>query len=278
MKNDVFISPLEDFAFKQIFGEQQNIGNTKAFLKTLLGACDDDLNRLTVVNPSLGRMLKKDKSGVVDIKMTTKSGKIVHIELQVEKRANLKSRVLYYAARQLGDQLKCGEDYNKLHQVISVVICNHRLIDEEDSYINDYELRNGKNKSFTNLLKVIILELPKLPEIDDGALWPWLRFLKCKKKEEFEMLRKKHPELKKAVSCVKRASFTERWRYTMLLWKMQKLDENEMKREWKEKGLEEGRVEGEAEREKLINVMADKDAEIVRLHRLVENLKIELNR
>ena len=36
MKNEIFISPLEDFAFKQIFGEQQNIDITMAFLKTLL--------------------------------------------------------------------------------------------------------------------------------------------------------------------------------------------------------------------------------------------------
>ena len=58
------------------------------------------------------------------------------------------------------------------------------------------------------------------------------------------MLSKKHPELKNAVSCVKRISFTERWRHTMLLWKMQKLDENEMKRECKEAGHAEGLAEG----------------------------------
>ena len=122
MKNETFISPLEDYAFKQIFGEQQNIGNTKAFLKTLLNIPQDEYESLTVVNPSLGKMLKRDKSGIVDIKITTKSGKIIHIELQVEKRTNMRNRILYYAARQIGDQLKWGDDYNKLHQVISIVI------------------------------------------------------------------------------------------------------------------------------------------------------------
>ena len=36
MKNDTFVSPLEDFAFKQVFGERRNIDNTRAFLKTVL--------------------------------------------------------------------------------------------------------------------------------------------------------------------------------------------------------------------------------------------------
>jgi len=59
MKNETFISPLEDFAFKQIFGEQRNIDITKAFLKTLLDVPYDEYDKLTVVNPSLGKALKK---------------------------------------------------------------------------------------------------------------------------------------------------------------------------------------------------------------------------
>jgi hypothetical protein len=42
-------------------------------------------------------------------------------------------------------------------------------MEEEESYINKYELRNKKTgKLFTDLLEVIILELPKLPEKTDG--------------------------------------------------------------------------------------------------------------
>ena len=68
------------------------------------------------------------------------------------------------------------------------------------------------------------------------------------------MLAKKHPELKKAVSCVKKISFGERWRYTLLYYQMQRMDERVRKRQIKEdlaegraKGREEGRVEGLAE-------------------------------
>ena len=247
MKNDTFISPLEDFAFKQIFGEKQNISNTKAFLKVLLDIPNDEYDILTVVNPNLGKLFKRGKSGIVDIKLSTKTGKIIHIELQIEKRANMRNRILYYAARQISDQLNWGDDYNKLHQVISIVICNHKLLEEEEGYINEYELRNEKNKFFTKMLKVIILELPKLPEAADGALWPWLRFFTCKKKEEYEMLAKKHPEMEKPIYCARKMSWLEKWRDMQFHRNLAKVDERMLKLQWKMDGLEEGRTEGRAE-------------------------------
>jgi predicted transposase/invertase (TIGR01784 family) len=215
MTNEL-VSPLYDFVFAQIFGSQENLGTTKAFLKTLLDIPEDDYDRLTVVDPTIKRFFKKDKKGVVDLKLTTKSGRIIHIELQVEKETNLRSRIMHYAVRHLGDQLKKGDDYGELHQVVSIWICGHVLLEEEKTYANEYEMRNKEGRSFTDLLKVVILELPKLPEKEDEAVWPWLQFFKCKKQEEFEMLAKKHPELKEAVSCVKKMSLREQWRWVML--------------------------------------------------------------
>jgi predicted transposase/invertase (TIGR01784 family) len=121
MTNEL-VSPLEDFAFSQIFGSKENLGTTRAFLKTLLDIPVDDYDNLSVEDSTLKRFFKRDKKGVVDLKLTTKSGRIIHIELQVKKKPNLKSRIMYYAGRLLGDQLKWGDDYNKLHQVVSIVI------------------------------------------------------------------------------------------------------------------------------------------------------------
>jgi len=99
---DYIVSPLSDFVFAKVFGDQKNIDNTRAFLKTLLDIPWDEYDELTVVSPILGKFFKQGKTSVVDLKLSTKSGKIIHIELQVEKRANLRSRILYYAARSLG--------------------------------------------------------------------------------------------------------------------------------------------------------------------------------
>jgi predicted transposase/invertase (TIGR01784 family) len=258
MKNEL-VSPLDDFAFSQIFGSKENLGTTKAFLKTLLDIPEDDYDKLSVDDPTLKRFFKEDKKGVVDLKLTTKSERIIHIELQVDKEENMRSRIMQYAVRLLGDQLKKGDEYGQLHQVVSICICDHVLLDEEDYYANDYEMRNRKGRSFTDLLKVVILELPKLPEREDEAVWPWLQFFKCKKQEEFEMLARKHPELKEAVSCVRKMSFGEQWRSVMAwrqnqkmaLWGQKeyiRLHPEEARAEALAKAQAQGHAEGHAEK------------------------------
>jgi len=244
---DYIVSPLSDFAFARIFGEQRNIGNTRAFLKALLDIPGDDYDKLTVVSPILGKFFKDDKTSVVDLKLTTKSGRIIHIELQVEKRANLRSRILYYAAKLIEGQLKFGDDYNKLHQVISIVICDHNLLEEEASYINEYELRNKRDSLFTNLLKIVIIELPKLPKEEDGDVWRWLRFLKCRKEEEFEMLKLKYPELEKPIFCAKEMSLLERWRDIQFHKRLHKVDEKMLLLQARMDGEEEGMAKGMTE-------------------------------
>jgi predicted transposase/invertase (TIGR01784 family) len=241
------ISPLYDYAFSEIFGNQKNIDITRNFLKTLLDIPEDEYDRLTVVSPQLRRVFRTEKTGVVDLKLNTKSGKIIHIELQVEKRSNMKNRILYYASRLIGDQLKWGEDYNKLHQVISIVICDHNLLEDESSYISEYELKNEEKRSFTKLLKVIILELPKLPETIDKTVWPWLKFLKCTEKEEFEMLALKYPELEKPVFCAKNMSLLEKWKEIRFHKKLWKIDEKNLFEQAKIDGHSEGLAKGHAE-------------------------------
>ena len=245
--NDYIVSPLSDFVFARIFGEQRNIDNTKAFLKTLLDIPWDDYDELTVVSPILGKFFKQDKTSIVDLKLSTKSGKTIHIDLQVEKRVNLRSRILYYAAKLIESQLKLGDDYDKLHQVISIVICDHNLLEEEASYINEYELRNKKNHLFTKLLKIVILELPKLPEKEDSGVWRWLRFLRCRKKEEYEMLKLKYPELEKPIFCAKEMSFLERWRDIRFHKRLWKTDERMLFLQAQIDGKAEGKAEGLAE-------------------------------
>jgi predicted transposase/invertase (TIGR01784 family) len=159
----------------------------------------------------------------------------------------MRSRILYYGARLIGDQLQWGDDYDKLQQVISIVICNHVLLEEEESYVNVYELSNERNRSFTDLLRVVILELPKLPETKDREVWPWLRFFTCNRKEEYEMLARNHPELEKAVFCARKMSLIERWRDYQFHKNLWKVDERMLKEQARLDGHAEGLAEGHTE-------------------------------
>jgi predicted transposase/invertase (TIGR01784 family) len=112
------------------------------------------------------------------------------------------------------DQMKAGFNYDRIRPTITVVITNYLLRPEEEDYLNIYELRNRKTgRLFTDLQKYVTVELPKLPEKDDGhPAWPQLQFLKSRAKEDMELLAKKHPEMRSVVADYQRMTLLERFR------------------------------------------------------------------
>jgi predicted transposase/invertase (TIGR01784 family) len=260
---DKILSPLGDHVFSFLFGDQRNITILKSFLKSVLDLPEEDYDTLTLVNPFLKRIWKGKKQGIVDVRVNTKSGRVIHVELQVEPGVKLRYRILYYACKLLWEQLKRGDEYQDLNQVVSIVICDHELIQEEKSCINDYGMRNKvSNKLFTDLLKVITIELPKVP-MKEGTdpVWPWIQFFKSRTIEEFDMLARKHPEVKEAVTVLKKISWSEKHRQIAEAKRLAHWDEigrieyaqEEARKkglkagleEGLEKGLEKGRQEGE---------------------------------
>jgi predicted transposase/invertase (TIGR01784 family) len=148
------------------------------------------------------------------------------------------------------DQMKAGHNYDKIRPTITVVISNYNLLPEEEDYLNTYELRNSKSgRLFTDLQKYVILELPKLPDEDDGQpIWPQLRFLKCRAKEDMELLIKKHPEMRSVVADYKRMTLIEKFR------KRAEAREKDRRDTWAalEYAKDEGREEVRAELDKVI--------------------------
>jgi hypothetical protein len=48
-----FISPLNDYVVKSIYGDQKNIGNTERLLKTVLDIAPEEYGKLTVIESFL---------------------------------------------------------------------------------------------------------------------------------------------------------------------------------------------------------------------------------
>jgi predicted transposase/invertase (TIGR01784 family) len=244
--NNGFISPLDDDVVKGVFGDQKNIGNTEGLLKPALGIPPEEYGKLTIVDPFLKRLWKKDKQGILDIRLTTTTGRIVNVEVQVEPQKAMLQRIIYYHAKMITEQMKSGFEYDKIRQTISVVITNYVLLPGETQYMNTYELRNSESGGlFTDLQKFVILELPKVPETDDGQeIWPQLRFFKCRTKEDFQMLLKRHPEVQPVVAEYQRISWSEKRR------KIADYKEKIRRDEWarteyvRDEGREQGRAEG----------------------------------
>jgi predicted transposase/invertase (TIGR01784 family) len=165
---------------------------------------------MRVVPPTLFRRWQKDKEGVLDIRYVLKSDKTIHVEIQINPFRAMISRTLYYQGRMVSDQIHSGEEFERIHQVISVIILDYNLLAGKD-HISTFEFRNVKTgELFTELQKIIILELRKLPREDDGtAVWPYLRFFTCKSEEEMTMLVTSHPEVSGAVKEYRRLTLID---------------------------------------------------------------------
>jgi hypothetical protein len=269
MKNKL-LSPLADDVFKGIFGDQRDTSSLAAFLKPVTQLPDGEYCRLTIVDPFLRRLFKRDKQGVLDIKALTTSGKIINVEVQICRFAAIRQRVLYYLAKLITEQMRRGDGYDRIQQVILILICDHVIIEDDiidtiipgpsglpsggllpeykpqitqikTRYMNSFSLRNDADgKSFTNLIKIITIELPKVPrETDREAVWPWARFFTCREEEEYEMLAKEYPEVEKAVVELKKMSWGERRREIAFREKLWKMDREVLAREARREGVAE---------------------------------------
>ncbi|MDR2371110.1 MAG: Rpn family recombination-promoting nuclease/putative transposase [Treponema sp.] len=206
------LSPRNDFVFKLLFGDQRNSGILADFLKAALPLPAGEYDHLVVVDPHLKREFEDDKTGILDVKVHTKGGIVINVEIQVAASPELRNRIVLYGAKMLTEQVKRGNTWGRVEQVISIVIMNEILVPEETGYYNKYALCNRESGGpFTELLGINILELPKLPkEADGNPLWYWGSFLKCEKAEEFKVVAEKDPGVKKAVAALMELSEDER--------------------------------------------------------------------
>jgi predicted transposase/invertase (TIGR01784 family) len=165
------------------------------------------------------------------------------------------------------EQMNAGFDYDRIRQTITVLITDHILLPDEPGYMNTYELRNSKTRRlFTDLQKYVILELPKVPEEDDGRpIWPQLQFLKCKAEEDIELLLEKHPEVQPLVADYKHMTLIEKFRKRAEYLEKQRRDEWAI--------LEYAKDEGRAEKQKELEA---KDRENQELNRENQELKRKL--
>ncbi|WP_310602781.1 Rpn family recombination-promoting nuclease/putative transposase [Anaerosporobacter sp.] len=210
MENKI-LKPTNDLIFKLIFGDNRNIDILASFLQSVLNLPESEYSHLTIVDPYTRIEKINDKTSILDVKLHTKSGKIIDIEIQVSDVPQMKERIVFYTAKMITEQVGKGDNYN-LKKVISIVITDYKIITENESYHNVYQLYDkNTNSKFTDVLEINTLELPKLPsETDNSSLWNWLRFLKADREEELTMLAQKSPEIYKAVGVLKELSQDER--------------------------------------------------------------------
>ncbi|MDR1399876.1 MAG: Rpn family recombination-promoting nuclease/putative transposase, partial [Treponema sp.] len=90
--------PKIDFIFKTIFGNEHNRPLLKSFLQAVLCLGEDEFE-IEFVNPYLQPVAKDGKLCILDVKIRTKTGKLIDIEMQIIHTANIFERICFYKAK-----------------------------------------------------------------------------------------------------------------------------------------------------------------------------------
>lgn len=120
-----FADPKSDFVFKRIFGAEGRKGLLIALLNHLLELegprCIRDVEHLS----NEQRIdLAGLRTSLVDVKCTDETGRRFVVEMQVLKVEGFEKRIVYNASKAYVSQLRHGEDYPALCDVVGVTLCN----------------------------------------------------------------------------------------------------------------------------------------------------------
>ena len=157
-----FVDVKTDIAFKKIFGSEQHkeilIGLLNALLELEGDTCIKDV---TLKNPWQPPDIPLLKETILDIKAVDNRGISFLVEMQVRDTNFFDKRALYYTAKAYTGQIKKGENYPKLNQVIFIGILDFNSFDG-DNYLTRHlilnrdtlkqELRDSATASLMSLL------------------------------------------------------------------------------------------------------------------------------
>lgn len=197
-----------DVIFKKIFGDIKNKEVIKGFLSCILDLPEDEYDVLEIGNPFLN--INNDvtnKIGILDVKLRTKTEKVIDIEVQVAKVSHMRERILYYLSQMTVDQIGEGENYDKIQKVVCIVIAaEHILVKENDKLHNRYRFYDAETGStFTDKMEINTLDLMKNanPKTVDPEVHEWVKFFNAKTKDTLEMAQSsKVDAVKKAANIV----------------------------------------------------------------------------
>jgi len=247
--DDIILPPTDDWVFKLLFGDERNKSILIDLLKSFVELPEEEYE-LTFLDTYLKQETEDDKLGIVDVKVQTKTGKIINIEIQVNPIRNIGKRLSFYKSKLIVEQIAKSEYYNVIHKVICICITSYELFAGVKDYMNNFRFINQKNGlCFDDIPEEIYtLELPKVPAMNDGtAGWEWMQFLRAKRKEEFEMISVQNPEIRKAVNTLYELSSDDKVRaeYEMRqkAWRDRMSEINGAYEEGERKGEQKGKRE-----------------------------------
>ena len=220
-----YFPPKSGFVFKQTFDDPSTTNILVDFLKAVLGIPSDDYEKIDLVDTHLNKKYFADRMGILDLKITTKSGQIIDVEIQKLNLSDIDRRVAFYLSRLIVDQIVDSDPYTKIKHSIVIFIADYELVKNSPEYHKVWRLRDENGRDFSNVMELNTIELPKLPEKNDhNSLWVWLKFLNSKSQEDFKSVSNENEKITKAVSTLRNISMSDEVREVYRVEQKSKMD------------------------------------------------------
>jgi len=243
-----FADPKSDVAFKKIFGNENRREILVSFLNAVLDLPEGKrVVDVEILTPYQAPRLEGLKESTLDVRAKDQRGVQYIVEMQVQKRAGFRRRVLYYSSRAYAGQIKAAEDYPKLNQVIFIGICNFDIFETTDYLSRHLILEKKTLKQELKDLEFNFIELTKfnksLEELE-GVIEQWIFFLKNAPELQLIPDNVSDPGLKAAYETANKFQWTEQELEVYDYWSMRSRDELGSYEAGVEDGIEKGIEQG----------------------------------
>ncbi len=155
------IRPLNDLAFKKIFGTPEN----RPCLINLLNAIlrpKEPIVDVTITNPFKLQDFQEDKLSVLDIKAIDRTGAIYDVEVQLTTYEGLVQRMVFYGCDLYAGQLQTGQKHESLHPVYTIWLVNGILWPDAKRVHHAFRLTDQPSgRTLDDTLAIHTLELAR---------------------------------------------------------------------------------------------------------------------
>ncbi|MBU3214268.1 Rpn family recombination-promoting nuclease/putative transposase [Clostridium estertheticum] len=211
IEDNFIMSPKYDFVFKYIFGNEKHKDLLIALLSDVLGVPEENFDGIEIINSELIKEFKEDKKGILDVRVRTKEGKQIDVEIQILPTDYMAERTIFYWSKMYTSQIKPGDTYDKLKKCVTINIVDFKCTPLKKLYSSYHLTEDKTGYRLTDIIEVHFLEIPKLFDEDiekdeNDPIVQWMEFLDAKSKGAMEMLAEKNKDIKKAYGLLQTIS------------------------------------------------------------------------
>ena len=212
-----FLDPKNDFAFRQVFGQEKNKDILIHFLNDVLDHTHvGQIVEVYFLERTCDPEIAAKKQSIVDIRCRDQGGREYIIEMQVAKQPGFEKRAQYYAAKAYARQLMPAEQYEQLKEVIFIAITDYIVFPEKAALKSDHLILDKKTQEHDlRDLYFTFIELPKftkrISELAPGLDY-WCYYLKHAPETEpadYEWLVQHSPIIKRAYQALDQHYWSE---------------------------------------------------------------------